>query len=146
MRRGCSVSWSCEESPNICTSRCSRNRMASCVASHALVQSGSCGSGCIRPWLPSPHSCVISWTFDSMHWTTAWRALESQGMPQQIVEMLKRLYDTFTVAVRLSTDDLISPTFRQVRGTRLFIEHIGLHPSVGQGNTSLHHSVPAAGT
>ena len=57
----------------------------------------------------------FSKAFDSVHWATAWRALESQGMPRQIVEVIKRLYDTSTVAVRLSAEGLMSPTFRQVR-------------------------------
>ena len=52
----------------------------------------------------------FSKAFDSNHCSTAWQILEGQCMLRQIVDVVRRLYDTTSVAVRLSAEGPNIPT------------------------------------
>ena len=56
--------------------------------------------------------------FDSLDWDTMWKIMEAQGMPVQMVNIIKELYNNATVAVRLNMEGGMAPSFKQKVGIR----------------------------
>ena len=56
--------------------------------------------------------------FDSLDWETMWKVMEAQGMPVQIINVIKELYNNATVSVRLNPEGKLAPSFNQKVGIR----------------------------
>ena len=60
----------------------------------------------------------FSKAFDSLDWDIMWKVLLWQGMPLKFVELIRKLYMTSTISVRLSMDGAWAPAFGQKVGIR----------------------------
>jgi len=60
----------------------------------------------------------FSKAFDSLDWEVMWKVLEFQGMPDKFVELIRKLYNTSSISVRLSMDGSWAPAFDQKVGIR----------------------------
>jgi hypothetical protein len=60
----------------------------------------------------------FSKAFDSLDWDVMWKVLLWQGMPSKFVELIRKLYITSTISVRLSMDGAWAPAFGQKVGIR----------------------------
>jgi hypothetical protein len=56
--------------------------------------------------------------FDSLDWDTMCKVMEAQGMPMQIIAIIKELYNNATVSVRLNSEGGMAPSFKQKVGIR----------------------------
>ena len=60
----------------------------------------------------------FSKAFDSLDWDVMWKVLKFQGMPNKMIELIRKLYSTSTISIRLSMDGAWAPAFDQKVGIR----------------------------
>jgi hypothetical protein len=56
--------------------------------------------------------------FDSLDWENMWKVLNFQGIPDQIVTMIRRLYDNSSISLKLNAEGMLAPSFPQKIGIR----------------------------
>jgi hypothetical protein len=73
----------------------------------------------VRMKIPKIFTFVdFSKAFDSLDWEVMWKVLQFQGMPDKFVELIRKLYSTSTISIRLNMDGAFAPTFDQRVGIR----------------------------